>query len=243
LRDTPSDVRSTPPRRDPELATGTFLVVPEDERDWGLRLRLPLSIGWTEFDLGSGISFDQLTTVSLVPTAELVVPLDDRWTLLPFIGLGAAWLNGDTELAGGSDTLGLATGGVRAQLWQPLDERYVLAFSTQLRYDVAMTSRNGVLGDWGSFDAALELRRTLGAPREGPRFQPGLYVLATHYWDPVEVEIDGITPGSADNQKELGLSIGSDVPFEILGFTVPRVFLGISSGGDLKSVRIRFGRL
>lgn len=99
------------------LDTGLMLRSPEG-RAWGVHLKLPVSVGWTEFDLGEGVSLDQLTTLAVVPTAEFIVPMNDKWTLLPFVGAGAAWQTGANELIGGTDVVGLATGGVRATRWQ-----------------------------------------------------------------------------------------------------------------------------
>jgi hypothetical protein len=63
------------------------------------------------------------------------------------------------------------------------------------------------------------------------------------YWDPIELEINGVTPTSIDNQLELGVSLGSTSRFEILGIAIPRVFIGFRFEEDLQSVYIRFGRL
>lgn len=100
-----------------------------------------------------------------------------------------------------------------------------------------------MLGDWGSFDAAVEVRRDFGAPREGPRFQGGLYVQVFRFWDPVELNIAGVSPEVVENQAEFGISLGSTSAFRLWGIVLPRVFIGAFDGDGVSGVRIRFGRL
>ena len=227
---------------DPELKTGIMLRSAE-ERNWGLRVIFPFSIGLTEFDLDAGINLDSVSTVSLVPTLEFIFPIDNRWTLLPFAGVGGAATVGDRNSVGGDSVLGLVTGGLRAQMWQPFADRYVSLLTTEVRYDAALTSRNGLLGDWGSLTGAVEFRRGFGAPRDGPRFQPGVYAQGFWFWDPIELEIPGVTPSFVHNQREFGISLGSSTPYRIWGIKLPRVFVGVRLGQGVQSLRIRFSRL
>lgn len=236
------DTDKTASPSDPQLKTGIMLRSVE-ERNWGLRLNFRFSVGLTEFDLASGISLDDVATVSLVPTAEFIIPLDNKWTLLPFVGAGGAAVLGDREAVSGESALGLVSAGLRTQWWQPFAERYVFVFATNLRYNAALTPRNGLLGDWGSLTGAVELRRTFGAPRDGLRFQPGVYAQGFWFWDPVELEIPGVTPSFLDKQREVGISLGSSTPYKIWGMTLPRVFIGVRLGEGVRSLRIHFGRL
>jgi hypothetical protein len=238
-----------PVERDPSAPMTTFEAMSKgivlrnpEENPWGAHLLLPVSIGLTEFEFGE-FSLDNLTTISVVPTVEALFPLGSRWYIGPFVGLGLAAQLGAGDLVGDDDVVGLATGGLRAEAWYPFEERWGVSVTGKVRYDAVLTPRNGVLGDWGSLDASVELRHAFGSPRPGPRFQLGAYLLGTHYWDPVELEIDGVTPRSVDNQGEVGLSLGSTRPWKILGIAVPRTYLGIRVGEGLRSLRIRFGRL
>ncbi len=224
------------------LNTGIMLRSPEE--GWGAHLTFPVRIGWTSFDL-SNISLDQVASLAVVPRVEFILPLDEsrRYTLLPFVGLGGALQTGDGDLIGGNDALGLATGGVQVMRWQPFAERYTSIFRAGVRYDAALTSRNGLLGDWGSGDLVAELRRAFGEPGDEPRFEPGIYARGIWYWDPIELEITGVTPVSIHNQLEFGISLGSTSRFEVLGIAIPRVFVGFRFEDNLQGVHILFGRL
>lgn len=227
-------------RPDPERDVGYTLRSLEDST-WGLRLRFPFAIGINDFD--SDLSLDQLTTVSFVPLLEAPVALDERWTVLPYVGLGAAYQNGDEDLVGENRYLGLFRSGVRAHRWSPFGKRNAWLAKGEVRYDAALTPRNGVLGDWGSADVALELRTVLGSTAPGPRLQPGIYGQFIHYWQAVELEIDGVSPEFVDDQVEFGISIGTHEPYKFAWFHLSRVYIGMRVGEELRGLRIRFGRL
>jgi len=181
--------------------------------------------------------------VSVVPTLEFIVPIDDRWTFLPFVGAGGAAAVGDRKSVSDQATIGILTGGLRGQRWQPFAGRYVSALTVEARYDAALTSRDGLLGDWGSLTGVAELRRSFGAPHDGPHFQAGIYAKGYWFWDPIELEIAGITPSFLHKQKEFGISLGSSTPYRIWGITLPRVFIGVRLGDRVRSLHISFGRL
>lgn len=241
-RDSPPDPAGLAAPVDPELESGLMLRSLAG-RKWGLRLQLPFSIGLTRFDLSSGVSLDDLATLAFVPTAEFIVPLNPRWALLPFVGLGGAIQLGERELVGGSRVLGFVTGGLRVQRWQPFAERYAFVLMSQIRYDVTLTGGGGLLDDSGRFDAALELRRAFGAPREGPRFQAGIYAQGFWFWDPVELRVAGVSPSIIDDERQIGISLGTTSPYKLWIIPLPRVFVGYGVGDGLKVLRIRFGRL
>jgi hypothetical protein len=239
--DTTPGLSEYEPLTDPELKTGIMLHSAESG-NWDLRLRFPFSIGLTEFDLSSGIDLDNVSTVSVVPTLEFIVPIDNGWTLLPFAGVGGAGVLGDRKAVSDENFLGLVTAGLRAQRWQPFADRYVSVLAVETRYDAVLTSRNGLLGDWGSLTGVVELRRGFGAPRDGPRFQAGIYAKGYWFWDPIELEIAGVTPSFLHQQKEFGISLGSSTPYRIWGINLPRVFIGVRVGEGVRSFHIRFGR-
>jgi hypothetical protein len=254
IQDAPQDPRCPPPVApepvaagpgepiDYEHVLGTGFMLRSPDQGWGAHLMVPVGIGLTQFDLAD-ISLDQVASVAVVPTLEFLVPLDDRWTLMPFAGLGGAVQVGDGDLIGGRRTVGLLTGGVRAMRWEPFAERYTSIVRVGAEYDAVFSRRDGLLGDWGKADLVVEVRRAFGEPCEGSRFEPGVYAQGFWFWDPVELDIDGVTPELVHNQVELGFSLGGTEGFEVFGISLPRLFVGFRLGGDLQSLQIRFGRL
>lgn len=211
-------------------------------RSWGASLLLPINIGITSFALDGNFSLSSLSTLGIVPTGEFVIPINDRWTMQPFAGLGVAWTTGAEEVIG-SKFLKLATAGLRMTRWQNFSDRYWFGLTGNLRYDAVLSGRNGPLGDWGNLEVAVELRRSFGQPRERARFMGGLYLQGRHFWDPVEISIPGITTDYVYDQLEVGVSLGTDEPYKLLGITLPRVFVGYFVSKELRGVRFHFGRL
>jgi len=211
-------------------------AVPGD-RSWHVRYRFPVVIGYTDFELGSGEALDSLATLALVPTADFVRPLTDEWTLIPFLGLGAGWLlNDDAGVV-------ILTGGVRAEWVRRLDEANELRVLPRVRYDANLNQPDGLLGDWGRADVAVELRHAFGIPGDAMRFEPGLYAQGFYFWDEVEFDVPGLTPDSIQTQLELGLSLGVREPIEFLWWDLPRVYIGVRSGDGAETLSLRFGEL
>lgn len=229
-------------RPDRERDPGIVLREPGDQ-GWWLRARLPFALGLTDFDLDDGLSIDKLTTVSLVPTVEMPWVVSERWTVVPYIGLGAAYQTGSVALVGDNEWLGLAQVGVRGSRWQTFGERWAWLAKGELSYDAALDGRDGVLGDWGSVDVAFELRGNLGSPGKQVQLQPGVYVQGMHFWQSLEVNIDGVSPEFIENQLEVGISFGTNVSYKIAGISVPRIYVGFRDGEELRGLRIRFGQL
>jgi hypothetical protein len=231
-----------PEREADRMLTQGILLRDHRGRFWGASLLLPIRIGITSFLLDGDFSLSSLSTLAIVPTFEFVIPINDRWTMEPFAGLGVAWTTGAVEVIG-SKFLMLATAGLRITRWQNFSDRYWFGLTGNLRYDEVLSGRNGPLGDWGNLEVAVELRRSFGQPREGARFMGGLYLQGRHFWDPVEISIPGITTDYVYDQLEAGVSLGTDEPYKLLGITLPRVFVGYFFSKELRGVRLHFVRL
>ena len=156
--------------------------------------------------------------------------------MAPFAGVGGGWLIEDGQ------GIAILSSGLRAEFAQPFGEHYVARALPRLRYDANLSRRDGLLGDWGRVDVALELLRSFGTGTRR-RFQPGIYTQAFWYWDDIELDVVGVTPGIADDQLEVGVSLGSTTPYEILGLPLPRLFLGYRFNEDLQAFVISFGQL
>lgn len=231
-----------PEREANRMLTQGIVLRDHHGKSWGASLLLPINIGITSFTLDGSFSLSSLSTLGIVPTAEFIIPINDRWTMQPFAGLGVAWTTGADE-AIGSKFMNLATAGLRMTRWQNFSDRYWFGLTGNLRYDNVLSERNGPLGDWGNIEVAVELRCSFGQPREGVSFVGGLYLQGRHFWDPVEISIPGITTDYVYDQLEIGVSLGTDEPYKVLGIKLPRVFIGYFVSKELRGVRFHFGRL
>lgn len=229
--------RGPRPREDgpPSAPASHRTAAPEDAREWSVRYKFPVGVGFTQFDLGAGL--DNLTTLSVVPTAEFARPIGRDWTLLPFVGFGGGWFIDDGK------GVAIFTTGVQADWSHAVDERTLVRVVPRIRYDANLNRPDGLLGDWGRVDLALELRHALGDSDDAVRFDPGIYLQGFWFWDDIDFEVPGQTPDGANDQKEVGLSFGTRDPFKVFGLPLPRVFVGYRFGDGIETFKIRFGKL
>lgn len=243
----PSEAEQEPvafARPDPERTAG-IVVHGSDDADWWLRLRLPVSFGLTDVDIGRDLSveLETTTTISVVPTLEGAIVLDRRWTLVPYAGFGAAYQYEGGQLAGDDPWVWLARGGLRAHYWKPFGERYAVLTKGEVRYDSVLGEGQGALGDLGSIDAAVEVRRVLGEPGLKTHLQPGVYLQALHFFQNDDLRVDGVSAQAIEDQLELGMSFGTSEPASIGWIPLPRIFVGAFIGEEQRGLRIRVGQL
>ena len=230
-------VTTVPGSDDPELDLEHFSSRPSTGRDWSVRYKFPVVIGYTDFDFGEGEAFESLTTLAIVPTAEFMRPIDCEWTLIPFVGVGGGWLI-DSDVG-----ILIVTTGLRAEWTRRLTEASELRVQPRIRYDANLNQPDGLLGDWGRCDLSVELRHALPMPFAGRRLEPGVYVQGFWFWNDIDFEVPGLAPDSVANQAEVGISLGTREPIEILGLELPRIFIGLRFGDGIQTLSIRFGEL
>jgi len=70
-----------------------FPILKPEQRSWGLDFKVPVSIGFFNYDfeaeLPSGNLPNSFDTVTVLPGVEFRVPMNDFWSLHPFVDLGA----------------------------------------------------------------------------------------------------------------------------------------------------------
>ena len=91
-----------------------------DEQPWGLRLRIPVTLGVYSLrlsDLIEDFDLDRVQAIAVVPALEFLVPVGERWTLKPRQDLGLG-----KDLAGGDLVLIAATGvqALHTRAWKTL---------------------------------------------------------------------------------------------------------------------------
>jgi hypothetical protein len=132
-------------------------LTPGRSRTIGWRLRVPIAIGFQEFDIGDpngALQSDNLSTLSVVPGFEFDIPLNERWSLKPLAYLG----RGEQLDGGESATI----------YWAGLKSRrsfHAAAFDWSLINALTWVGYDGGGGDSGELlglQAAFEFARSLG---------------------------------------------------------------------------------
>ena len=202
----------------------------------GLRLRLPVTLGFLDFRAGDVIETglpDQVDSVSFVPGVEFELVVADDWRLLPYVQAGfstASESDVETDLFGA---------GIRA-------ERVFAAGEFEGLYAaVATYSRVSYHGDSLPDDDFLRLRNSVEVKRyagfalgDHP-IEYGLFASIDVYADPPTGPTTGINVPLT--QLETGIVFGARPEWKIWKIPLPRVGLSYRFAGDLSAVRFVLG--
>jgi len=215
-----------------QLPLSYTLREPEEDR-WGLRITLPVSVGFYDYQFDEIFSEglpSAFSTLSFVPGLELEKQITARWRLKPYISAGAGW-----EL----DGAGYA--------WI---------------YDVGLRSRFRIGEDQG-VELALVNRLAVAGydAHDGSRQPLGYLAIGLDIVVPTQTEvlgrpiIFGITPAyyyyfrrihyaelddpdnSIGEEFELALSVLTRRPFSIAGIEVDRIGIAVITGEGITGYR------
>jgi hypothetical protein len=206
---------------------------------WNLRLLFPVQLGFYDFKTtaaGQSLSVSQ-QSLSVVPGAELEIPVTDRFTVKPFVQGGV----GHTFGAGsGNPDSWIYLAGARSVAQWHTDE-YTLSLGNGVIFAGDQIIGSGFSERYVALQLAAEIRRPLGFTIGG--FTPDLGLFVAEYYYPAPLHFSRFlhTPLRIDNQNEVGFSIGSAEPRKILWLSNPRIGAGIVFGGGLTVYHVNFG--
>jgi hypothetical protein len=207
---------------------------------WALRLLMPVQAGIYSFRAtdtdGRRIAIDQ-QSVSVVPGAEVRIPINERFMLKPFAQIGEA--HGFGSGVGNPDAW-IYLAGVRA-LTQWHTEDYTLSLGNAVIYAGDNTIGPGFAEHYVSLQVGAEVRRPLGF-RVGD-ITPDVGLYAADYYYPAPLQFSRFLKPllRVANQAEIGFSVGSATPFQMLWLSNPRIGVGFVFGGGLDVWRVNFG--
>jgi hypothetical protein len=209
-------------------------------RGWALKLMLPIQAGLYRFRAtdtdGRRIAIDQ-QSVSIVPGAELQIPIGERTVLKPFAQFGDA--HGFGSGTGNPDSWIYLTGVRALTQWRSGD--YTFSVGNAVVYAGDSTIGPGFSEHYVSLQIGGEVRRPLGFQVAGTTPDLGLYVADYYYPTPLEFSRFLKPLLHVSNQAEIGFSVGSATPFQLLWLSNPRFGVGFVFGGGLDVWHINFG--
>lgn len=207
---------------------------------WALRLIAPLQLGLYRFRAtdtdGQKLAIDQ-QSLSLVPGAELQIPIASNAVLKPFAQFGVAHAFGNG--VGNPDSYVYLAGARSVVQWRA--GAYTLSLGNAVIYAGDSTIGPGFSEHYVSLQLGGEVRRPLGF-RIGA-WLPDLGLYAADYYYPKALDFSRFlqTPLRVDNQGEIGFTIGSASPVRMLGLSNPRLGAGYVFGGGLNVWHVTFG--
>ncbi|HEY4042048.1 MAG TPA: hypothetical protein VGM32_09425 [Rhodopila sp.] len=206
---------------------------------WSLRFMLPVQLGIYDFKAqvdGMRIGLSQ-QSISIVPGAELQIPVTDNLVFKPFAQFGEAHSFG---VGGQNPDAWVYLAGARSVAQWRVDD-YTLSLGNGIIYAGDNTVGPGFGEHYVALQIAGEIRRPLGF--KIGEWAPDLGIFVADYYYPAPLQFSRFlkSPLRIANQNEVGFSIGSAKSRKILWFSNPRVGAGLVFGGGLTVYHINFG--
>jgi hypothetical protein len=211
-----------------------------DHDGWKLKVSAPIQLGLYSFRttfMGTNVSLKQ-QSLGVVPGLELQVPVGERVTLKPFIDAGAIHAFGATSEAPNS---WVYTVGLRALTRFQVGDDWTLLIGNGALFAGDSTIGRGFQESYTSIQNGVGIRRPLGLSIGG--FEPDVGVYAAYYYYPKPLQFSRFLnpPLRVSNQGEIGVTLGSALPFEFLGTSNPRLGAGYVFGDGLTVWDVSFG--
>jgi hypothetical protein len=215
------------------VSTSVPFYSPHDGR-WSLRLRLPLTFGFFNFELRDVIDIgfpDKLATLSLVPALECVIPVALNWWIEPYVGFG-----GGRDFSTQTSSYIYATG-IRSFalfMWRDFDIR----LGNRLVYSGYTSTAIEFVDDFGVFESGLDFRRLFHYRIAGYDLDWSIFAINTIYL--ISPHLVNINPQPLDLQTawEVGFTLGTHQTLRLFGVRMPRI--GVSYRWSTTANAIRF---
>lgn len=209
----------------------------EEEQREGWRFTFPLTLGFYDFKaqdiVATGLPQD-LATLSLVPGAELFIPVTGNWLLKPYVEAGRVW-----DRSGDSGAAVYSTG-----IWSRADFRaggFDLGLGNGLGYTLVDPSSAPGTESLVTLETALEARHRLGSTGSWAKMDYGLYVVQHVYFSETGYPLSTEEGSGFLDEYEVGFTFGSREPYKIWKIPLPRIGVGYLFGRELSVLRIVFG--
>ncbi len=198
----------------------------------GLRLLLPVTLGFYDFDYTNIADFDfdqQFGTLSFLPGAEFDLPVLRNWLLIPHanLGLGAE--------AQGEDYAWIYSIGIKSRLRLPMDNSEFM-LGNALTY-AAYSANEGVDSSLSRFVTGLNYMTPLSVALFSRDAHVRLHFIHYYYFNELDFTLPGGDDEEISQEYELAVSLEGERPWTILGFEVERVGVALRYGDGLKAIR------
>jgi len=208
-----------------------------NEKQWGLKLTLPVTLGFYDFKLSDVVEEgfpDDISTLSFVPGVQFQYPLTQYWHLLPFIDIGIA-----QNLTNG-DSSNIFSYGMRSYYEYPFD-KLTFTLGNRLLFVRQKRTDNSTRSDFGTFETSLDFRF-----QQFPVFKKYLgdfsvYYANYQYFDSLNFLFPNDQVVKVVKQNEIGFTFGVQIKKKTRYVDIPRVGLAIRKGDGLDIYRLVFG--
>jgi len=215
----------------------------DGSRTVGIEIRLPIAVGLYRFDFepDSTLRFDNISTISLVPSVEFDIPVTPRWSLKPLVAVG---YGGEV---GGDASAAIYWAGIKSEL-QFSARAFDWALVNGLTY-VGYSNKLHERGEILPLMTGVEFARALPSAKiRGERVRLHWHVAYTSYLDEAEIGLSARTldPVTLDSEWELGAAFSTgDRPLRWWRLHWDRVGLAyrFSNDGGFEGISLTFHSL
>ena len=210
---------------------------PGEEKNWGLKLTIPITLGFYDFKLedipDTGFPTD-ISTLSIVPGLQFQYFVTKKWQLRPFFDFGFAqnMTNGDASR--------IYSYGLRSYYEYPFED-VTFPLGNRLLHARQRGVDRSASSDFGTFETSLDFRF-----KQFPFFKKHLadfsvYFANFQYYDVLRLVIPNGKEVTVVKQNEVGFTFGVQIKKKTKFIDIPRIGLAIRKGDGLDIYRLVLG--
>ncbi|UCH48411.1 MAG: hypothetical protein JSU95_00910 [Betaproteobacteria bacterium] len=212
----------------------SFTLRERSDEQWGLRLTLPVSLGFYDFDFDDLVDQglpDRVSTISVLPGLELNRYITARWLLRPYFAAGAGWEIGGDEAAWIYD-LGARS---RFRLGDDRGTRFSLVNWLSLAgYKPSGGSRETL----SLFAIGVDVEVPTGKTMFGRPITVSILPIYYYYFTELNFAEFTDPENNVREEGEIALSLLAEHPFRVLGINVDRFGIAIRTSADVSGFRL-----
>jgi hypothetical protein len=203
----------------------------------GLRLRLPVTIGFLDFELPDAISPNlpnKIETLTFVPGIQYIHQVNDQWSLSPFIDFG---MGHDFETDNSAYVYGAGVNSLFVFKYQTFN----LEIYNEFLFAGNTTEINDVRNEFSRFQTGINFQFPLKRKAWDRDSAISVYYLNYLYFNELEFLRYLEEPIKVSVQNEIGLTFDTSPDMKMLGIPFSRVGFGYRFGNRINVVRLVLG--
>ena len=203
----------------------------------GLRLRLPVTIGFINFDFFDGIYPnlpDRFETITFVPGIQYIHQVNDHWSLSPFIDFG---IGHDFETENNAYVYGAGVNSLFVFRY----ESFNLEIYNEFLFAGNTTEIDDVRNEFSRFQTGINFQFPINHNAWGRDSAVSVYYLNYIYFNRLEFLRYLNDPIEVSVQNEVGLTFDTSPDLKLLGIPFSRVGFGYRFGNKINVVRLVLG--
>ena len=203
----------------------------------GLRLRLPVTIGFLDFELPDAISPNlpnKIETLTFVPGIQYIHQVNDKWSLSPFIDFG---MGHDFETDNSAYVYGAGVNSLFVFKYQTFN----LEIYNEFLFAGNTTEINDVRNEFSRFQTGINFQFPLKRKAWDRDSAVSVYYLNYLYFNDLEFLRYLEEPIKVSVQNEIGLTFDTSPDMKMLGIPFSRVGFGYRFGNKINVVRLVLG--